>query len=301
MRCLPRVFRILVVAAVSLSQAFAVVQRPLEPARIRVALVGLGQPLTDQTLASALREDPRIGLVDSALTDMALRGFGYDGSINMTTEQARRLGAAIGCDFFVVGKSEVLLRSERRGESHHEAYAGIMIVDARSGKLALFEFLDEKAESRDAASAALAKKLRNAAGDYGGRLASYRTGSLVIGASNAVEPVEELPDEESPRAEGFKPPEFLNRVKPEYTSEAELADITATVEASVVFQADGKIGGVEIVRWAGFGLDESARRAIAKLRFKPATRDGRPISVRANVQYNFRRLDDATPRQQASR
>jgi len=50
------------------------------------------------------------------------------------------------------------------------------------------------------------------------------------------------------------------------------------------------VGEIQIVRWGGFGLDESAERAIRQLKFKPATRDGRAVSVRAIVRYNFRRL-----------
>ena len=99
-----------------------------------------------------------------------------------------------------------------------------------------------------------------------------------------------MPAEGSPQSTGFTAPQFLNRVKPEYTEEAGRADINATVEAKAVFRADGEVGEVEIIRWAGFGLDESAERAIRGLKFKPATRDGRAVSVRALVRYNFRRL-----------
>jgi TonB family protein len=91
-------------------------------------------------------------------------------------------------------------------------------------------------------------------------------------------------------------------VKPDYTAEAELADITATVEAMVVFGSSGELGRVEIIRWAGFGLDEAAERAIRQLKFKPATRDGDPISVRAMIRYNFRRVPEpaTNPQQPAA-
>jgi hypothetical protein len=69
-----------------------------------------------------------------------------------------------------------------------------------------------------------------------------------------------------------------------------MADITATVEAMVVFRSNSEVGAIEITRWAGFGLDESSERAIRQLKFKPATRDGNPISVRAMIRYNFRRV-----------
>src|SRR6185295_14800186 len=99
-------------------------------------------------------------------------------------------------------------------------------------------------------------------------------------------------DADSAAGAGFTPPEFLNRVKPEYTDEAERADITATVEALAVFRADGTVGEIQITRWAGFGLDEAAARAVRQLKFKPARRNGRPASVRATVRYNFRRIKE---------
>ena len=48
----------------------------------------------------------------------------------MSRDEARRVGAAIGCDFFIIGKAEALTRSTRENESHEEAYAGVMIVDS---------------------------------------------------------------------------------------------------------------------------------------------------------------------------
>jgi TonB family protein len=114
-----------------------------------------------------------------------------------------------------------------------------------------------------------------------------------------AERIEDIPDEGSPTAAGFKPPEFLNRVKPDYPDAADRADITATVEASAVFRANGQVGEVQITRWAGFSLDESAERAIRQLKFKPATRDGKPVSARATVRYNFRRLSEVKPAEPA--
>jgi hypothetical protein len=60
----------------------------------------------------------------------------------------------------------------------------------------------------------------------------------------------------------------------------------------VVFRLNGEVGAIEITRWAGFGLDESSERAIRKLQFKPASRDGVPINVRAMIRYNFRRVTE---------
>jgi TonB family protein len=58
----------------------------------------------------------------------------------------------------------------------------------------------------------------------------------------------------------------------------------------VVLRSSGEVGEAEITRWAGYGLEDSALRAIRQLKFNPASRNGQPISVRAMIRYNFRRI-----------
>ena len=269
--------------------------------QLRVAMVRLSAKsaadsrTVGDTLAQALGRDQRVSLTEASMIEPALKALSYDGSINMSTGEARRLASAIGCDFFVIGKTEGLTRSEREGESHEEAYAGIMLVDARSGSLVSFDFVSEKASTRDAALGGVVNKINSRAAGYVDQLIQFRLSVLTLplktsGDSSRNDSIEDIPDEASSRAKEFKPPQFLNRVKPEYTREAELADITATVEAKVVFRSVGEVGNIEITRWAGFGLENSAMRAIRQLKFKPATRDGKPVSVRAVVRYNFRRV-----------
>lgn len=275
---------------------------------MRVAVIGFASQrrtddsrLIEAALTEVLSRDSRVALIDQSLVQAALLGIGYDGSINMSKDESRRVAAAIGCDFFVIGKSEVLIRSASENESHQEAYAGVMIVDARTGSLAAFDFMSEMSATRDAALNALIKALSARASGYVDRLTrafdSHAPKESSQDAARTIvdERIENIPDESSPRAVGFAPPEFLNRVKPEYTSEAEQANITATVEAMVVFRLNGEVGRIEITRWAGFGLDESAERAIRQLKFKPATREGKPASVRALIRYNFRHVNEPLP------
>lgn len=277
----------------------------VQPA-IRVALPGFTQSKAtpasrtlDAALSDPISNDHRVTLVDPSIVQSALAGFGYDGSINMSKDEARKLASAIGCDFFIVGKAEAFTRSDQANESHELAYAGLMIVDGRTGGLTLFDFISSKASTREAAQQSLVKTLNARVTGYLDRVIHFRERAAMpqtrASAASGATPgdiIEDIPSEDSPRSSGFKPPEFLNRVKPDYTAEAELADITATVEAMVVFGSNGELGRVEITRWAGFGLDESSERAIRQLKFKPATRDGKPISVRAMIRYNFRRVPE---------
>ena len=273
---------------------------------LRVAVIGFAHekgtnaahPI-ESLLAEGLSRDARVALIDEALVRPALAGIGYDGSINMSKDEARRVAGAIGCDFFIVAKTEALTRSTRENESHEEAYAGVMFVDAKTGSLAAFDFISESGDTREASLNRLAKTLSARVWGYVNQLTQFNAAKEQVRISARVEGderIEDIPDEGSPRAIGFVAPEFLSRVKPEYTSEADQANITATVEAMVVFRLNGEVGRCEIVRWAGFGLEESAERAIRQLKFKPATRDGKPVSIRALIRYNFRRVSEPNPK-----
>jgi TonB family protein len=63
--------------------------------------------------------------------------------------------------------------------------------------------------------------------------------------------------------------------------------VEGTVILSVVFTADGKITGINVVRGLPAGLTEKAIEAAQKIRFEPAMRDGVPVNVRALLEFRF--------------
>jgi protein TonB len=80
----------------------------------------------------------------------------------------------------------------------------------------------------------------------------------------------------------------IHRADPEYTPEALEAKLTGTVVLSVVVDAEGNPTEVKVTRGLGNGLDEKAVECLQKWRFKPATRNGEPVPVKATVEVNFR-------------
>jgi outer membrane biosynthesis protein TonB len=52
---------------------------------------------------------------------------------------------------------------------------------------------------------------------------------------------------------------------------------------------DGEVGQVQVVRWAGFGLDEATMATVHQLHFFPAMRDGTAVPMRVLLRYNFRK------------
>lgn len=84
------------------------------------------------------------------------------------------------------------------------------------------------------------------------------------------------------------PPVILTKREPEYTREAIDAKLEGEVMLSAIVGADGIPRDVKVLHGLGLGLDEEAVKAIETWRFKPATKNGEPIAVQAQIQVNFR-------------
>jgi TonB family protein len=82
-------------------------------------------------------------------------------------------------------------------------------------------------------------------------------------------------------------PTILYREKAKYTEEARLNKIEGTVQLTIVFGADGRIHDIRTVRGLPYGLTETSIEAAQKIRFHPAVQDGKPVSVRATLEFTF--------------
>lgn len=82
-------------------------------------------------------------------------------------------------------------------------------------------------------------------------------------------------------------PQILGRPTPGYTEEARRAQVEGAVKLSVVLDAAGTVSAIGVVRGLGYGLDERAIEAARQLRFVPAQKDGRRVSVRVFLEFKF--------------
>jgi len=87
---------------------------------------------------------------------------------------------------------------------------------------------------------------------------------------------------------GGTQPEEVDRVIPMYPAAARRAGIAGPVVVRGIVRRDGTIDNVEIIRDLPYGLGESARRAVSRWRFRPATFAGEPIDVYYTVTVNFK-------------
>jgi TonB family protein len=56
---------------------------------------------------------------------------------------------------------------------------------------------------------------------------------------------------------------------------------------AVLISEEGKVISTIVLLGLGYGLDEEAAKAAGQLRFKPATRNGQPISFWQMVEVEF--------------
>jgi TonB family protein len=89
---------------------------------------------------------------------------------------------------------------------------------------------------------------------------------------------------------GVTAPALLYKVEPEYSEEARKAKYQGTVVLYVEVDPNGHAINPKVIRSLGLGLDEKAMEAVRKWKFKPGYKDGKPVTVAATIEVNFRLL-----------
>jgi len=75
--------------------------------------------------------------------------------------------------------------------------------------------------------------------------------------------------------------------EPSYTELARSNGVTGTVVLRAIFASDGTVRNIRVVQGLPDGLTQLAIAAARKIRFVPATKDGEPISMYVQLEYNF--------------
>lgn len=80
---------------------------------------------------------------------------------------------------------------------------------------------------------------------------------------------------------------ILSRPKAEYTNEARQNNFSGAVLLEVVLSSSGTIEDIKVVSPLPYGLTDRALKAVRKIKFEPAIKDGSPVSQRTKVEYHF--------------
>jgi TonB family protein len=79
----------------------------------------------------------------------------------------------------------------------------------------------------------------------------------------------------------------LSKPEPQYTEEARRNGITGSVILRVVFSRSGEVTNIRALQSLGGGLTEKAIAAARQIRFVPARKNGQPVSMYMQLEYNF--------------
>jgi protein TonB len=89
---------------------------------------------------------------------------------------------------------------------------------------------------------------------------------------------------------GVTAPALLFKKEPEYSEEARKAKHQGTVLLYIEVDPSGHATNIKVQRSLGLGLDEKAIEAVKQWKFKPGYKDGKPVTVAATIEVNFRLL-----------
>jgi TonB family protein len=79
----------------------------------------------------------------------------------------------------------------------------------------------------------------------------------------------------------------LSKPEPQYTERARMAGVEGIVVLRAVFSSDGEVKHIVVTRALGYGLTTNAIRAARQIKFQPAIKDDRPVSMYIQLEYNF--------------
>jgi periplasmic protein TonB len=85
-----------------------------------------------------------------------------------------------------------------------------------------------------------------------------------------------------------KAPEKVSAPQPQYTEIARKARIQGVVIVQAIIDKQGNVTNVKVLKGLPMGLEEAAVDAIKQWKFKPATLNGRPVTVYYNLTVNFK-------------
>jgi protein TonB len=86
---------------------------------------------------------------------------------------------------------------------------------------------------------------------------------------------------------GVRAPVVIAQVDPEFSEEARKQKFSGNVLVDLIVDEQGNPTHVRVARGVGLGLDEKAVDAVRQYRFKPATRDGKPVKVELSIEVRF--------------
>ncbi|MFY9221443.1 MAG: hypothetical protein WAQ98_02170, partial [Blastocatellia bacterium] len=182
------------------------------------------------------------------LTETISKNLLSPNRMNLSCQDARNLGQALGIEVFLVVKSKLVERAEVGATLYGECYLALAFVSSRSGQLILFDFIETKESTLIQAAQIANKQLTENLPNYSKDISAFLSNEL---KPPSFDPIDleaiEIPDTNSPLNERFDQPEFLKRTQPIYSEKARKMAVSASIELEVVLRKDSTIGNIKIL------------------------------------------------------
>jgi protein TonB len=76
-------------------------------------------------------------------------------------------------------------------------------------------------------------------------------------------------------------------VTPQYPETSLWTKISGSVVMSALIEKNGDIGGLQVIKPVGAGLDEAAYDGVKKWKYQPYLINGQPVEVVTQITVNF--------------
>lgn len=256
----------------------------------RLAILTPDERSSSQAVAELIKDalSDRFRIEDLDLVRTAAETVKIESPYNLSVSDARAVGAVVGAPYIILIKTGELRRTSADVEEYYEAFAAVYIVHSSSGSLIDWKLFSVTGASPELARTSLDAEPKSIANHIAESIAANEMNARSKVTINRFPP---MPKSASKDPDALKPPMPYRRIRPDYAPTANLYSVRATVEIEVDIDAEGRIVNTEIVRWAGFGLDECVIETVRKMNWRPATIGNRTLPMRVLLRYNFVKID----------
>nr|HQU86703.1 hypothetical protein [Pyrinomonadaceae bacterium] len=84
-------------------------------------------------------------VLDASMSETAFRSVAVENVFNQTIEEAKTIGAAVGCDYFLLIKAQNQRRVSLTKNEYFESFAPVFAVSTRTGRLVFWKMLSFEA------------------------------------------------------------------------------------------------------------------------------------------------------------
>ncbi|MFV0389673.1 MAG: energy transducer TonB [Pyrinomonadaceae bacterium] len=219
-------------------------------------------------------------ILSGFMSDSIFSMEGFSNPFNLSVDEARNAGIRIGANYFLLVRSETQRRTDFTRDRYFESYLAIYVVSSRTGELRRWIYKKFERDSFDEAYSNLKDSIPEIA-------------SEIKASIEKAEQSETATEDFTPSSfdeKAIQPARPYSRIKPEYTTLAAIYHIIATIDVLIDVDENGSVKAIEVRRWAGYGLEESVKKAIEQMTWRPASINGRFLRTKVLVRYNFKEI-----------